>query len=160
MEKKRRKKSIEQPLFTNEYVIWLLKLKTYWKYCGKEEKLQFLLFCTIFCYLLLNFHVKTETRFSLRNKLLFEISEVEITRVDCIKKNCNRRTALKRSTETSTSVCGSGGDERWCRVKLVTIALVLIQLKITNTCMCSVGDGPSTSSVKQYKRTQVITKLQ
>ena len=25
--------------FNNEYVIWLLKLETYWKYCGKEEKL-------------------------------------------------------------------------------------------------------------------------
>ena len=26
-------------LFTNEYVIWFLKLELYWKYCGKEEKL-------------------------------------------------------------------------------------------------------------------------
>ena len=34
---------------------------------------QFLLFSTIFCYLLLDFHVKTGTRFS------FEIREVEIT---------------------------------------------------------------------------------
>ena len=40
---------------------------------------QFLLFSTIFCYLLLDFNVKTGTRFSLRNKRLFEISEVEIT---------------------------------------------------------------------------------
>ena len=24
---------------TNEFVIWLLKLEIYWKYCGKEEKL-------------------------------------------------------------------------------------------------------------------------
>ena len=31
-------------------------------------------------------HVETETRFSLRDKRLFEISEVEITRVDCIRK--------------------------------------------------------------------------
>ena len=31
--------SIEQPHFSNEYVIWLLKLETYWKYCGKQEKL-------------------------------------------------------------------------------------------------------------------------
>ena len=29
----------KQPHLTNEYVIWLLKLETYWKYCGKEEKL-------------------------------------------------------------------------------------------------------------------------
>ena len=32
-------------------------------------------------YLLLDFHVKTGTRFSLRDKQLFEISEVEITRI-------------------------------------------------------------------------------
>ena len=38
---------------------------------------------TIFCYLLLNFHVKKGTRLSLRDKRLFEISEVEITEVDC-----------------------------------------------------------------------------
>ena len=57
---------------TNEYVIWLLKLEIYWKYCGKEE--QFLLFFyTIFCYLLLGVPVKTGTRFSLLDKRLFEI---------------------------------------------------------------------------------------
>ena len=39
---------------------------------------------TIFCYLLLDLHVKTGTRFSLRDKRLFEISRLEITRVDCI----------------------------------------------------------------------------
>ena len=33
----------------------------------------------------LRFHVKTGTRISLRNKRLFEISEVEVTRVDCIR---------------------------------------------------------------------------
>ena len=32
---------------------------------------------------MLDFHVKTGTRFALRGKRLFEISEVEITRVDC-----------------------------------------------------------------------------
>ena len=45
---------------------------------------QFLLFFIIFCYPLLDFHVKTGTRFLLRDKRFFEISEVEITRVDCI----------------------------------------------------------------------------
>ena len=35
-------------------------------------------------YLLLDFLVKAGTRFSLRDKRLFEISEVEITRVNCI----------------------------------------------------------------------------
>ena len=38
---------------------------------------------TIFCYLMLDFHVKTGSRFSLRGKRLFEISEVEITTVNC-----------------------------------------------------------------------------
>ena len=34
--------------------------------------------------LILDFCVKTRTRFSLRDKRLFEIIEVKITRVDCI----------------------------------------------------------------------------
>ena len=37
----------------------------------------------IFSYLMLDFYVKTSIRFSLRDKRLFEITEVEITRVDC-----------------------------------------------------------------------------
>ena len=37
----------------------------------------------IFCYLLLDFHVKTGTRFSPRDNRIFEITEFEITRVDC-----------------------------------------------------------------------------
>ena len=44
---------------------------------------QFLLLSTIFCYLMLEFYVKTRIRFSFRDKRLFEITEVEITRVDC-----------------------------------------------------------------------------
>ena len=44
---------------------------------------QFLLFSTILCFLLLDFHVKTGTRISLRDKRLFETSEDEITGVDC-----------------------------------------------------------------------------
>ena len=55
----------------------------FWKYCGKEEKLllrsKFLLFSAIFCCLLVDLCVKTGTRFSLRDKRLFEISEFEIT---------------------------------------------------------------------------------
>ena len=45
---------------------------------------QFLPLSTIFCYLMLDFYVKTGIRFSLRDKRLVEITEVEITRVDCI----------------------------------------------------------------------------
>ena len=52
------------------------------KEIGSKE--QFLLFPTIFCYLMLDFDVKTRVRFSLQYKRLFEITEVEITRVDCI----------------------------------------------------------------------------
>ena len=43
---------------------------------------QFLLLSTIFYYLVLDFYVKTRIKFSLRDKRLFEITEVEITRVD------------------------------------------------------------------------------
>ena len=46
-------------------------------------KEQFLLLSTIFSYLMLDFYVKTSIRFSLRDKRLFEITEVETTRVDC-----------------------------------------------------------------------------
>ena len=42
-----------------------------------------LLLSTIFCYLMLDFYAKTRIRFSLRDKRLFDIIEVEITRVDC-----------------------------------------------------------------------------
>ena len=41
---------------------------------------QFLLSSTIFCYLVLDSYVKTRIRFSLRDKRLFEITKVEITR--------------------------------------------------------------------------------
>ena len=44
---------------------------------------QFLPLSTIFYYLMLDFYVKTGIRFSIRDKRLFEITEVEITRVDC-----------------------------------------------------------------------------
>ena len=50
---------------------------------GKDVKLLFL-FSTIFCYLLLDFHVKSGTRVLLRDERLFEINEGEITRIDCI----------------------------------------------------------------------------
>ena len=46
---------------------------------------QYLLLTILFCYLEFNFFVKTRARFSLRDKLLFEIIEVEITRVFKVK---------------------------------------------------------------------------
>ena len=48
---------------------------------------QFLLLFTIFCYLVLDFYVERRTRFSLRDKRLFEITEVDITRVNCIMEH-------------------------------------------------------------------------
>ena len=59
-------------------------LKILWKRGEIAPEEQFLLLSTIFCYLRLYLYVKTRVRFSLRDKRLFEITEVEITKVDCI----------------------------------------------------------------------------
>ena len=59
-------------------------LEILWKRGEIAPEEQFLLLSTIFSYLVLDFYVKTRIRFSLRDKRLFEITEVEITRVDCI----------------------------------------------------------------------------
>ena len=61
-------------------------VKILWKRREIAPEEQFLLLSTIFCYLMLDFYVKTRIRFSLRDKRLFEITEVEITRVDCISE--------------------------------------------------------------------------
>ena len=45
---------------------------------------QFLPLSTIFYYLMLDFYLKQGSDLILRDKRLFEITEVEITRVDCI----------------------------------------------------------------------------
>ena len=58
-------------------------LKILWKREEIAPEEQFLLLSTIFCYLKLDFYVKIRIRFSIRDKRLFEITEVEITRVDC-----------------------------------------------------------------------------
>ena len=57
-------------------------LKILWKRGKIAPEEQFLLLSAIFCYLVLDFYVKTRIRFSLRDKRLFEITEVELTRVD------------------------------------------------------------------------------
>ena len=59
-------------------------LKILWKRGEIAPEEQCFLLSTIFCYLMLDFYVKTRIRVSLRDKRLFEITEVEITRVDCI----------------------------------------------------------------------------
>ena len=68
-------------------------LKILWKRGEIAPEEQFLRLSTIFCYLMLDFYVKTRMRFSLRDKQLLEITEVKITRVevkitrvDCIYK--------------------------------------------------------------------------
>ena len=62
-------------------------LKILWKRGKIAPEEQFLPLSTIFYYLMLDFYVKTGIRFSLRDKRLFEITEVEITRVDCTFKD-------------------------------------------------------------------------
>ena len=59
-------------------------LKILWKRGEIAPEDQFHPLSTIFYYLMLNFYVKTGIRFSLRDKQLFEITEVELTGVDCI----------------------------------------------------------------------------
>ena len=61
-------------------------LKILWKRGEIAPQEQFFLLSTIFCYLKLDFYVKRRIRFSLRDKRLFEITEVEITRVNCSRK--------------------------------------------------------------------------
>ena len=58
-------------------------LKILWIMGEIAPEEQFLPLSTIFYYLMLDFDVKTGIRFSLRDKRFFEITEVEITRVDC-----------------------------------------------------------------------------
>ena len=77
----------------NKYICnWTLEVRDILKILWKRGEIapleQFLLFSTILFYLLLDFHVSAGTRFSLRDKRLFEISEVEITRVNCKRFFC------------------------------------------------------------------------
>ena len=58
-------------------------LKILWKRGEIAPQEQFLPLSTIFYYLMLDFYVKTGIRFSAQDKRLFEITEVEITRVNC-----------------------------------------------------------------------------
>ena len=61
-------------------------LKILWKRGKIAPQEQFLPLSTISYYLMLDFYVKTGVRFSLRDKRLFKITEVEITRVHFIVK--------------------------------------------------------------------------
>ena len=74
-------------------------LEIYVKYFGKGEKLlnmsNFFSYPQIFCYLLFDFQVKTGTKISPRDKRLFEITEVEITRADCTCNACTNSSSVK-----------------------------------------------------------------
>ena len=74
-------------------------LKILWKMGEIAPEEQFLPQSTIFCYLMLDFYVKTGIRFSLRDKRLFEINKVEITRVDCIDNLYWEKSSYSRITE-------------------------------------------------------------
>ena len=69
-----------------------------WKYCGKGEKLllrsNFSPYPQYFFYLMLDFYVETGIRVSLRDKRLFEITEVEITRVTSTVLSLSSHTSL------------------------------------------------------------------
>ena len=60
------------------------------------------LFHNIF-YLLLDFHVQAGNRFSLRDKGLFEISEVEIARVNCTRFSCAQTFINNETNDRVTS---------------------------------------------------------
>ena len=90
-------------------------LKILWKRGKIAPEEQFLLLSTIFCYQhMLDFYVKTRIRFFLRDEQLFEITEVEITRVDCICKhiakvrfqNCKHLRQQKHFTLISSDTIG------------------------------------------------------
>ena len=72
-------------------------LKILWKMGEIAPEEQFLPLSTIFYYLMVDFYVKTGIRFSLRDKRLFQITEVEITRVDCFAYSALK---LKHKKET------------------------------------------------------------
>ena len=77
-------------------------LKILWKRREIAPEEQFLLLSTIFCYMMLDFCLKTRIRFSLRDMRVFEITEVEIRRVDCIyfHSMISKTTGTSQNTKT------------------------------------------------------------
>ena len=92
-------------------------LKILWKR-GEIAPEQFLL-STIFCYQMLYFCVKTRIRYSLRDKRLFEITEVEITRVDCILIKNRNLTVDSLSSFLETSIFNPRAHSNICALKLI-----------------------------------------
>ena len=69
------------------------------------------------------------------------------------KVNCNRRTALERSTGTIND-----GGEEWGGKRVFQANLVVIQLKITNIRLVCLG--LSTSSVKHHSKIKYIKVME
>ena len=67
-------------------------LKILWKMGEIAPEEQFLPLSTIFCYLMLDFYVKTGIRFSLRDKRLFEIISIFHVCMVWIEKSVTRVT--------------------------------------------------------------------
>ena len=90
-------------------------LKILWERGEIAPEEQFLLLFTIFSYQMLDFYVKTGIGLSLRDKRLFEITEVEITRVDCNNNNYNNnnntnntRIRFKLKTQSTLDISNTG----------------------------------------------------
>ena len=81
-----------------------------WKRGKIAPEEQFLPLSTIFYYLMLDFYVKTGIRFSLRDKRLFEITEVEITRVDCMSVTTWHHYTAQSLIRQSDSANGVNSD--------------------------------------------------
>ena len=75
-------------------------LKILWKRGEIAPEEQFLLLSTIFFNLISDFYVNTRIRFSLRDKRLFEITEVEIMRVNCIVRFKNLQNVNANTVQT------------------------------------------------------------
>ena len=80
-------------------------LKILWKRGEIAPEEQFLLLFTIFSYLMLDIYVKTRIRISLRDKRLFETTEVEITIVDCSFFESEKDKATKDEGWALTFIC-------------------------------------------------------
>ena len=103
-------------------------LKILWKRGEIAPKEQFLLFFTIFCCLLVALCVKTWARFSLRDKRLFEISEFEITRVDCTIKQSHAEQMASGVELTDFSI--KVGNYSWLSLSRPRLSRITAYLEV------------------------------
>ena len=93
---------------------------------------QFLPLSTIFYYLRLDFYVKIGIRFSLRDKRLFEITEVEITRVDCNNSLFLKPHPLKTAIPASINC----NVKSWTNMGHSIRVIFVVRLCQVVTCNC------------------------